>query len=150
MWIGIFLLAISLHAGATEILKPNNVEHLLADKPRLIVLWSLDCPPCYKELAMLQQLLLNHPKLPINLIATDDDSSRYPEVESMHQQLVGEHLDKWVYADLLGSQLRYAIDPTWSGVLPRSYFVEADGKRAGHSGVLTPEHVLTWFLHTQK
>jgi hypothetical protein len=53
------------------------------------------------------------------------------------------------FADTAGPQLRHAIDSAWSGVLPRSYFIDAQGLRAGHSGALKAQQVLDWFGRTQ-
>ncbi len=143
------VLMISLQANATEVLHLKHVEQLFTEGPRLVVLWSVDCPPCYKELAMLAQLLKTHQKLAITIIATDDDSSRYPEVDAMHQRLQGEQLQKWVFAELAAPHLRFARDPSWSGVLPRSYFINQQGQRRGHSGLLKTVQITDWFDDAQ-
>lgn len=145
---GGLLLLISLHVNATTPLYPNQVKQLLTEAPRLVMLWSVDCPPCYKELSMLEDLLKTHPQLPITLIATDDDSSRYSEIEALHQRLHGEQLQKRVFAELAASQIRFAIDPTWTGVLPRSYFISHPGQLSGHSGALNAKHILDWLKTT--
>jgi len=139
------LLLLHLQVGATELLFPSQVNQLFTGAPRLVVLWSVDCPPCYKELSMLEKLLKDHPQLPLTLVATDDDTARYPEVESMHQRLTGQELQKWVFADLKASEIRFSIDKSWSGVLPRSYFINSEGSRIGHSGVLQAQQVLDWY-----
>jgi thiol-disulfide isomerase/thioredoxin len=143
------MLMMSLQANATEVLHPKQVEQLFAEGPRLVVLWSVDCPPCYKELAMLEQLLKTQQHLAITVISTDDDASRYPEVETMHQRLQGGKLRKWVFAEFAAPQLRFAIDPSWSGVLPRSYFINPQGQRRGHSGLLKTVQIMDWFDGTQ-
>jgi len=125
----------SFHSVAMEELTEAKVAGLFATKNRLIMLWSVDCPPCYQELAVLEKLLLNYPDLPITLISTDDDFDRYEEVEEQYKRLNGKALTTWVFASGKASPLRYAIDKTWSGVLPRSYLVKATGK-VGHSGML--------------
>ncbi|NRB37700.1 MAG: hypothetical protein HRU20_04430 [Pseudomonadales bacterium] len=133
---------ISLPASATETLYPRQVAGLKSQTPKLLVLWSVDCPPCYKELAMLRELLKTQPQLPLTLISTDDDPARLAEVENMHRQFNGPQIQKWVFAEGLTPQLRYAIDQRWSGVLPRSYYQNAQGRSIGHSGVLKAQQVL--------
>ena len=120
---------------AMEELTEDKVAGLFATKNRLVMLWSVDCPPCYQELAVLEKLLMLYPELPITLISTDDDLERYEEVEEQYKRFNGKALTTWVFADGKASSLRYAIDKTWSGVLPRSYFVNVTGK-IGHSGML--------------
>lgn len=143
-------LIVSLPVHATELLYPHQVKQIFSEAPRLVVLWSVDCPPCYRELDMLKQLLTTNPQLPITLIATDDDSSRYPEVEGLYQTLEGEQLQKWVFSELAAPQLRFAIDNNWSGVLPRSYFIYSTEKRSGHSGILTAAQVMDWFNRSRQ
>ena len=122
----------------------EKVAGLFQEQNRLIMLWSVDCPPCYQELAMLEKMLLLYPGLPITLISTDDDPERYEEVEEQYRRLNGNTLTTWVFADGMAPQLRYAIDKTWSGVLPRSYVVKA-ANRVGHSGVLKEKDIRQLF-----
>ncbi len=140
-----FVLVFSFQASATEVLHSRQVDQLFTEGPRLVVLWSVDCPPCYKELALLETLLETHQKLAVTFVATDDDPSRYPEVDVMHQRLQGEQLQKWVFAEMNAPQLRFAIDPNWSGVLPRSYFINHKGQRFAHSGLLESRQIMDWF-----
>mgnify|MGYP000142903283 CR=1 FL=1 len=122
----------------------ENVEEVFQKENRLVMLWSVDCPPCYQELAMLEALLASYPGLPITLISTDDDPERHVEVEEQYRRLKGSKLTTWVFADGMATQLRYAIDKTWSGVLPRSYVVN-EAKRVGHSGVLKEKDIRQLF-----
>lgn len=122
----------------------EKIAEVFQEKNRLIMLWSVDCPPCYQELAMLERLLPVYPDLSITLISTDDDSERYKEVEDQYKRLKGNKLTMWVFADGMAPQLRYAIDKTWSGVLPRSYVVKG-GDRIGHSGVLKEKDIRQLF-----
>lgn len=134
-------------ANAAEPLYPERVVLLFEKRQHLVVLWSLDCPPCFTELAMFERLLKEHPELPVTFIATDDDSTRYGEVDAVYRRL-GDGVDTWVFAEGMAPVLRYAIDATWSGVLPRSYYVDQAGKRHGHSGVLNAAQVMSLFEET--
>jgi iron complex outermembrane receptor protein len=44
-------------------------------------------------------------------------------------------------------RLRFSIDPTWHGELPRSYFYAADDSFKAHSGILTEEKLQEFFPH---
>lgn len=125
----------SFYSMAMEELTETKVEKVFETQNRLIMLWSVDCPPCYQELAVLEKLLLLYPHLPITLISTDDDTDRHEEVEGQYKRLNGKSLTTWVFAEGEAASLRYAIDKTWSGVLPRSYLIKVTGK-VGHSGML--------------
>lgn len=143
-------LVLSLPIGAMEALHPRQVEQLFAEAPRLVVLWSVDCPPCYRELAQLKALLERDPSLPITLIATDDDPARRHELRAVTADFSGERLQQRVFAEGASAALRHAIDPGWSGVLPRSYFVDAAGNRSGHSGLLDSDELAAWFDSLQR
>lgn len=140
------LLLLCSTSWATDILQPGQVDQLFSRTPQLVVLWSVDCPPCYKELAMIEELLQQHPALPITLIATDDDESRYAEVEQLYTNIQGSQLKKAVFADSAGDSLRYRIDRSWLGELPRSYFVNDSGERLGISGLLSKDSVIEWLI----
>ncbi|OUR89468.1 hypothetical protein A9Q81_21715 [Gammaproteobacteria bacterium 42_54_T18] len=129
---------------AMDQLTIEKVTGVFQEQNRLVMLWSVDCPPCYQELAMLERLLSLYPDLPITLISTDDDSERHEEVEDQYKRLKGNKLTTWVFADGMAPQLRYAIDKTWSGVLPRSYVVKGIN-RVGHSGVLKEQELRQLF-----
>ncbi|MFT5164280.1 MAG: hypothetical protein ACI9FJ_002881, partial [Alteromonadaceae bacterium] len=45
-----------------------------------------------------------------------------------------------------GAQGRYAIDPSWYGELPRSYFYDAAGGRTAKSGLVNNETLKKWLL----
>ena len=42
------------------------------------------------------------------------------------------------------AKLRYGIDPSWFGELPRSYFYDAAHNRLPHSGALNEDHIEAW------
>jgi hypothetical protein len=116
-------------------------EH--AGQPLLLVLWSVECPPCQQELATLGQLLKEVPTLPLTLIATDQGlpTSHLTAVLARHGL---ENVDAWVFADPVAARLRQAIDPEWYGELPRSYFFGADGERTTYSGRLPQAILQAW------
>ena len=94
---------------------------------------------------MIEQLLQQNPELPITLIATDDDKNRHAEIDQLYANINGVNLKKVVFAEMAADVLRYRIDRSWQGELPRSYFVSTAQQRNGHSGLLTTKQVLTFF-----
>ena len=113
-------------------------------KQWLLLLWSVDCPPCFKELAVLSRLATQQPELRVVLVNTDDDDQLTRERQQIVAKYGLEHLPNFHFADGQGSHSRYRIDPTWYGELPRSYFFEADGTRHGRSGLVTAELLERW------
>ena len=64
------------------------------------------------------------------------------------QQLIEEHqleaMDNWIFSDSMPERLRYVIDPSWYGELPRAYFYDASHQRRAHSGLLKQEMLQSW------
>lgn len=149
-WSAVFavlLLAAPLAApAATALLTADDYQLQLdawAGSRRLVVLWSVDCPPCQQELAMLGRLRAEDPQLPLTLICADTDLP-LNEIETIladHGLAAAESLR---FADPVPARLRRAIDPDWYGELPRSYLIEADGRRLAHSGLLPEAPLRAW------
>ena len=112
-------------------------------KPFILVLWSVDCPPCHKELEMLGKLVAKNQKLNIVLVSTDS------EVESNEVSVImGKYkvnkLESWIFRGESDQALRYEIDRRWYGELPRSYLFKPTGEKQIVSGVLAEEKLLAW------
>lgn len=102
---------------------------------RVMVLWSVDCAPCLKELRQIGAWIKDHRGLAFTLISTDESASA-DEVEGVVRRYGLETLENWQFAEPVPERLRHAIDPQWYGELPRSYLIRADGSRSAHSGLL--------------
>jgi len=120
----------------------DDVDLLMSKPSQLIVMWSLECPACFDELETIAQLLEQSPDLAITLISTDDDPSRINEVAEVYAQFAFSNITRLVYAANQGQKLRYAIDSTWQGELPRSFYIDASGKQHGYSGLLNEKKLL--------
>lgn len=115
----------------------------------LLLLWSVDCPPCFKELAVLSRLAEQQPDLRVVLVNADDDDRLLQERQQIVARYRLDKLPNFHFADGQGSHSRYRIDPQWYGELPRSYFFEADGTRHGRSGLVTAELLERWLTNRQ-
>jgi|GEM_PF-328181 len=109
----------------------------------IMVLWSIDCPPCLKEFEYYQALKNQFTETNIVLISTDspDDSALIKQVLIDHQL---QTIDSWIFSDSLPERLRYKIDPNWYGELPRTYFYDADHQRKAHSGMVSQAQLQQW------
>jgi thiol-disulfide isomerase/thioredoxin len=130
-------------------LKPfeaDSLPQILSERqnrPFLLLLWSLDCPPCRQEFARLQQLHGSIDRHNLVLIATDDIASQ-AEVQAVLHNFGLEAADNWIFADPMPERLRYRIDPNWFGELPRAYLYSADQQRNAYSGVLSEATLQQW------
>ncbi len=109
----------------------------------IIVLWSLDCPPCIKELVMLGRLHHDKPGMKLVLISTDE-ASRSGEINSLLSETGLSEINSWVFSSAPVMSLRYAIDPGWYGELPRSYFFTENHSRRALSGRINEQQLSQW------
>jgi thiol-disulfide isomerase/thioredoxin len=127
-----------------------NQEQLVGIKKQnmgkkwLMLLWSVDCPPCFKELGMIQKLKQKQANLNVVLINTDaSEETRLRRREIINKfQLMD--LPNFHFAADQGAQSRFIIDPNWYGELPRSYFFESNGQSYGKSGVVDESLLVNW------
>ncbi|WNB75009.1 TlpA family protein disulfide reductase [Methylomonas koyamae] len=120
---------------------PGSYQQILAanaGKPLMLAIWSVDCPSCLKDMAIINQLHDKHPALKIVMLAADE-AEAMPEI----QRIVDTHklgnLENWAFSGDNPEKLRYEIDPAWYGELPRTYFFDAAHQREAKSGAMTLE-----------
>ena len=137
----------SSYAMELKSFNKESYQKILEDNtntPFLMVMWSIDCPPCHEELMMLGQYTHKNPELKIILISTD--SLVYSkEVNEILFESKLQNQEQWIFADIPSNQLRYSVDPSWYGELPRSYFFNQKHKRTAVSGRLDNDAIKTFF-----
>ena len=107
-------------------------------KPFLLVMWSIDCPPCHDELMLLGHYLKEKPDFKVILISTDS-AVNIDEIQQILLESQLHNQESWVFSEAPPNQLRYAIDPRWYGELPRSYLYNQCHERKAFSGKLTTD-----------
>jgi hypothetical protein len=143
------LLSASLPVTAAQevkVFKPGSYAQFLEQQKNqsfMLVLWSLDCPPCYKELAMLAEQTKKHPQLNLMLVSTDTTDD-IKEIQQKLSQFGFNDINAWVFENNMAQQLRYEIDPNWYGELPRSYLFDAQHNRQAISGILRTAVLQRW------
>ena len=115
-------------------------------KQWLMLLWSVDCPPCFKELAIIQKLQSQHDGLAVVIINTDANDEIDGERKSIIDKFELSSFKNFHFVDGKGDQSRFFIDPNWYGELPRSYFFESNGKFHGKSGLVNESLIVQWLV----
>jgi len=115
----------------------------------LTLLWSVDCPPCMKELAIVQSLQQQQRELAIVIINVDtyEESVKQRDKIVTHFNLAAQ--TNLHFSEGLEDQSRYLIDPHWFGELPRSYFVDETGTFHGKSGLASKQLLEKWLIVAQ-
>lgn len=117
---------------------PGSYQQILresAGQAFVLAIWSVDCPSCIKDMAVLSQIRQSHPDLKIIMLSTDEPTNT-PQVKSILARYQLDDLENWIFGSDDAQKLRYEIDPSWYGELPRTYFFSASHTRTGKSGAL--------------
>lgn len=145
-------LAGAASAGPMQPFEPATMQKIVEaqqGKPFVLVLWSLDCEFCLTSLDVLSKEMRHRKNLNVVTISTDPVND--PETAPvMNKRLARLGLDKnnWAFGDLPPERLRFVVDRSWHGEMPRSYWFNAKGERVAYSGVITPA-VIDKFLGRQ-
>jgi len=113
------------------------------EKSFVLILWSRDCPSCYKELEMLGGFSQQYLELDIVLVSTDIDATQ-DELQIILKRYHLNNIESWVFSGDSDERLRFEIDRNWYGELPRSYFFKLSEKKQVVSGVLSQEKLKEW------
>jgi thiol-disulfide isomerase/thioredoxin len=145
----LLILFMSLHfcVYGQTVLQPfasGSYQQILANnakKPFMLVIWSVDCSSCIKDMTLINEIHTENPALKIIMLAADE-----PSVAEQVKQLLSKYkldtLENWMFSDENSDKLRFEIDPKWYGELPRTYFFNAAHQRVGMSGVLSKKEIL--------
>ncbi len=109
----------------------------------LMVLWSVDCPPCIKELSVLEKFHQLHPEENIVMISTDSKDQK-DDIKALINKYNLTDIQQWVFSGKHIQTIRFIIDPFWYGELPRSYFYFKKNHRQAKSGELDQSILLAW------
>ena len=146
------LMAMPLAAQDIKPFETGSLNRILAahpTRPLLLALWSLGCPHCPDELALLAETARKNPDLTIVLISTDTPDEADAIASMLNRHGFGQ-AEAWVFADTFTERLRYEIDRHWRGELPRTYLYGTDGSVTGVSGKLTPQRLDQWLEQQTK
>lgn len=109
-----------------------------ADRPFMLVIWSLTCTSCIKDMELLSSIHKNRPDFKMIMLATDEIAET-AQIQAILEKYQLSGIENWVYADENTQKLQYEIDPKWYGEQPRTYFFKRDHQREGVSGALSKE-----------
>lgn len=114
-------------------------------KPFIVSLWSVDCPPCIRELKLWSELRADFPEMVLVMISTDGVDAR-ADINALLHETGNAQPESWVFADEYEERLRFEIDPQWYGELPRTLFFDRDHNRHSVSGLLKREQIEQWLM----
>jgi len=126
-----------------EIDTRKAIEAKYLNQPLIISFWSIDCPYCIDDLKKLGKALTKNTKVKLVTVCVDGKESAKKAERILNQAHLPEH-ERYQYAEADEDKLRYSIDPTWYGELPRTYFYDVNHKITPLSGKISNSFLSTW------
>lgn len=146
----LFLILVLLYsvnsAARPQHFSQNSYQDILIsnkDNNFIMILWSLDCPPCIEEMPVISKFHKKNPAIEIIMVSTDE-VSREGEITELLTESGLKDLQQWVFQSENNQRIRYSIDPAWYGELPRSYFYRSGKLNKKRSGRLTMDDLEQW------
>lgn len=135
------------HAGQPTPFERGSWSKLAAahaGRPTVIHFWGVTCAPCLVEMPQWGKLMAERPDMRLVLIAADPLPQPAEQLNGALQRAGLDKAENWAFADRFNERLRYEIDPGWSGELPRTVLVAADGSSTVLPGVVDLSTVRKW------
>lgn len=104
----------------------EEIRRANAGRAHVVAFWSVACAPCLEDMPVWRELRRRRPDVPVALVSTDG----LPEAAGVEARLSEHGLAEapaWIFADERVERLRYVIDRSWRGELPRTYLIDARG-----------------------
>jgi thiol-disulfide isomerase/thioredoxin len=130
------LLVASLAAAPAETsseLKPfvrgswQDVLRSHVGRPTLVHFWGVTCGPCKVELPLLGKFMKDHSELAVVMISADLVPNLPGAARAMLEKAGLGSAENWIFDDGFVERLRFEIDPTWQGEIPRTLLIAKDG-----------------------
>ena len=115
-------------AGPTRMLDADGFARIRAahaGRPLVVHLWGLTCGPCLDELPRWGALLRQRPGTALVLIQAD--ATPAGAGDALLRQSGLAHAERWAVAETMDEFMRAAIDPAWTGELPRTLLFDGRG-----------------------
>ena len=136
---------LSFERGSWAKLRANH-----AGQPIVVHLWGLTCGPCLVELPEWGKLQAERRDLKLVLVAADPLPQDPDRVVATLKKAGLDASESWRFTDRFYERLRYEIDPTWGGELPRTVMIGRDGKATVLPGVADLAQVGAWLDEQSK
>jgi len=115
-----------------------------ADQATVIHFWGLTCGPCLVELPNWGKLLADRRDLKLVLVAADPVPQSLDQVAATLDRAGLGNAESWTFTDRFYERLRFEIDGTWAGELPRTLLIARDGTVTVLPGVADLDKVRAW------
>ncbi|MGJ4893277.1 TlpA family protein disulfide reductase [Bradyrhizobium sp. HKCCYLRH3099] len=98
-----------------------------AGRPTLIHFWGVTCGPCKIELPQLGKFMADHPEIDVVTVSADLVPNLDAATQAMLDKAGLAGAENFIFNDGYAERLRFEIDPSWQGEIPRTILVSRDG-----------------------
>jgi thiol-disulfide isomerase/thioredoxin len=106
----------------------EQLLHSHAGHPTLVHFWGVTCGPCKVELPELGEFMKHHPAIDVVTVSADLVPNLSTATRSMLQNAGLSSAENWIFSDGFAERLRFEIDPSWQGDIPRTMLISRDGE----------------------
>ena len=100
--------------------------------PTIVALWSSECIHCKANLKLIAAMTKADPRIRVITVATETVSADLAEPLD-RLTMPGQ---RYAYGNDSPESIAFALDPQWSGELPRTMFFDGRGGKRAHSGLI--------------
>ena len=122
----------------------QEILHAHAGRPTIVHFWGLTCGPCRVEMPQWGKLLRERTDLNLVVIDADLIPNQVEDASDMLAKTGLAGAENWIFADPFIERLRFEIDPSWRGEIPRTILIARDGKSITIDGVADLAQVRAW------
>jgi len=109
------------HGSWQELMKAH------AGRPTIVHFWGVTCGPCKIELPQLGAFMKDHPDIDMVTISADFVPNLPEATRAMLERSGLLLAENWIF-DGFADRLRFEIDPSWQGDIPRTLLITREGE----------------------
>lgn len=127
------MLGLSTILAAPSPLKPfergswRDVLRTHAGRPTLVHFWGVTCGPCKVELPQFGAFMKAHPGIDVVTVSADLVPNLPAATQDMLDKAGLSAAENFIFNDGYAERLRFEIDPSWQGDIPRTMLIGRDG-----------------------
>jgi len=143
-----FLMPVAVQSTETE-LRPfgrgswQQLTKAHAGRPTIVHFWGVTCGPCKVELPQLGAFMKEHPAIDMVTISADFVPNLPAAARAMLERSGLAAAENWIF-DGFADRLRFEIDPTWQGDIPRTLLITPEGEMTTIEGSAEMTELAQW------
>jgi len=114
-----------------------------AGRPTIVHFWGVTCGPCKVELPQLGTFMKDNPDIDMVTISADFVPDLPAATRAMLERSGLAQAENWVFAGF-ADRLRFEIDPSWQGDIPRTLLITREGEMTTIEGAAEMADLKNW------